>query len=505
MAVVAVSAGDSGGLSERLRVLILQAHGATAWEVEMDGDVESVRYAVECAGIEARCTPAWHHGVHHVRASVDSNAAAVLQDAWTAPLSLRMQAMVEGRRLCIVRERGEHAVVEVETGASGELPAAMAALVGGAELPRPARPDASRLPLAMVLAMRRLSRIPPRFALAVSAAAVLLAAVVAVLLLTLHRAAPVSRSVQPSAEVTLPAISTSLLATDPNSNRLELVGCCESSGSVTVWRWDGDAWTRVAAASTGPPFRRGAAFTWDAHLQEFLYEGGEDASDTWTWDGLNWRHLHPAHNPQPGAAVAVYDAAAGVTVLAVEGASAPGGSSDGLHTQTWTWNGVDWTRIPGIVPFLYGPAAMAYDPVRGVVVLLDEAGGFGDEGSPTWTFDGSAWHGHEGTAGPPWDPSTQLAWDASEKRVVAVLLGDTAFPLRGVNEPAVTWSWDGTHWTQASDGAAPESPGRLVAWSGRLLFITDSQQQGAMPDFWLRLAGGWQDHESGAGLAHPAG
>jgi len=82
-----------------------------------------------------------------------------------------------------------------------------------------------------------------------------------------------------------------------------------------------------------------------------------------------------------------YDAARRVTVLF-------GGWDGSYPTDTWTWDGTNWTRMsPSASPPGRQNGAMAYDAVRHVVVLF---GGwtccvYGGDFSDTWEWDGLNW------------------------------------------------------------------------------------------------------------------
>jgi hypothetical protein len=109
-------------------------------------------------------------------------------------------------------------------------------------------------------------------------------------------------------------------------------------------------------------------------------------SDTWTWDGTDWTQHFPAHSPTPRSGMGMaYDAARGQVVLF-------GGSSEDVVGDTWTWDGTDWTQhTPAHSPTpRYGPG-MAYDAARGQVVLFGAAPGLT---SDTWTWVGTDWTQH---------------------------------------------------------------------------------------------------------------
>lgn len=136
--------------------------------------------------------------------------------------------------------------------------------------------------------------------------------------------------------------------------------------------------------------------------------------------------------------VMAYDSARGATVLF-------GGYVKGGFTvsDTWEWNGMSWTRRPVAGPhFRYDRPAMAYDSVRGVMILV---------GAGTWEWDGvaSEWtlrtnDGPSSRSETEW--ATSMVFDAA--RGVTVHFGAG----RDFNE---TWEWDGTSWIQRMVAGPP--------------------------------------------------
>jgi hypothetical protein len=121
--------------------------------------------------------------------------------------------------------------------------------------------------------------------------------------------------------------------------------------SAGMWRWNGSAWSRIAANGPAPSARVGASF---ASLgDKFVLFGGEGnghqvLQDTWTWDGAAWTQV--ATVGPPGRAFAAMAAIDGGVVLY-------GGWGDVTtieHTlaDTWTWDGASWTQrgVPGPTP-----------------------------------------------------------------------------------------------------------------------------------------------------------
>ncbi|HTL34299.1 MAG TPA: hypothetical protein VL326_14325, partial [Kofleriaceae bacterium] len=116
---------------------------------------------------------------------------------------------------------------------------------------------------------------------------------------------------------------------------------------------------------------------------------------------------------------------------------------------------------PGI-----GHPAMAFDPVRGVVVM---AGADSSQNFSTWEYDGTNWVSKATTTTPIITTST-LAYDAVGHRTLT-------YALDGTSATASTFAWDGATWTdlgktrtgndvtEASLASDPIS-GRIVAIGG---------------------------------------
>jgi hypothetical protein len=205
-----------------------------------------------------------------------------------------------------------------------------------------------------------------------------------------------------------------------------------------LWEWDGVAWSQIVAA--GPPGRRQHAMSYDAQRDALVLFGGSNPywfprGDLWEFMAGLWTPA-VANTPsaRPGAVMS-YDSARETLVLF-------GDSYFYTTTDTWEWNGRDWSlRDEGLTAEY---PAMAYDEARGVTVLLN--------GSRTYEWDGVAWT-LRSSSGPVARQQPTMAYDAA--RGVTVLIG--------VEDPALaydaeTWEWDGSSWTlRAVDGPAPRS------------------------------------------------
>ena len=229
--------------------------------------------------------------------------------------------------------------------------------------------------------------------------------------------------------------------------------CGDTVGCGDTWTWDGRQWSQQQVS--GPPARFAGSMAYDAARGVTVLFGGHcgsvDCGDTWTWDGREWSQQEVSGPPARGDASMAYDAARGVTVL-FGGSGHCGGSS--YCSDTWTWDGRQWSQQEVSGPPARAYASMAYDAARGVTVLF---GGIGcsvycgdSTFSDTWTWDGSQWSQRQ-VSGPPARFGDSMAYDAA--RGVTVLFGGS-----GCGEFSAcgdTWTWDGRQWSQQQVSGPP--------------------------------------------------
>ena len=186
------------------------------------------------------------------------------------------------------------------------------------------------------------------------------------------------------------------------------------------------------------------------------------SNDTWTWDGTTWTKQQPAVTPPPRAnARMAYDAVRGVVVLF------GGNNADGDPLgDTWTWDGHNWTKHATVpAPPARDEASLAFDPAVGKVVMFGgevQAGINSRYYGDTWLWDGHSWEQATNEASPPARHDAAMVFD--QARGVLLLYGGTAEP----NERAAaagagadlndTWTWDGKTWTQVASGPSVGNP-----------------------------------------------
>ncbi len=202
--------------------------------------------------------------------------------------------------------------------------------------------------------------------------------------------------------------------------------------SDATYSYNGTTWT-LKNPATKPPRLYFPAMCYDPVRDKTIMFGGallggtqseaDGSGSTWSWDGTTWTMLNPATNPAPRRDhKMVWDSDRQVIVMF-------GSVFDG---ETWEWNGTDWTQKatgPSMTQF-----DMVYDPVRQEIIVHGNPWSFG--APETWRYKSDTWTQLTPTTMPP-KTSYDMVWDPAGNRI-----------LNLVGFPQVTWSWDGTNWTQ---------------------------------------------------------
>jgi len=167
---------------------------------------------------------------------------------------------------------------------------------------------------------------------------------------------------------------------------------------------------------------------------------------TWIWDGGNWTKKSPQTSPPPrDSQVMAYDPVRGQVVLF------GGDDSNGFPLgDTWTWDGTTWTQqTTKVAPAPRMLATMVFDSARGQMVLFGGYDGNGKLLNDTWVWNGTAWSQKAPSASPPARSDAMMAYDSLHNQTV--LFGGYSFTTL-FND---TWVWDGTTWTMKTPKSAP--------------------------------------------------
>ncbi len=143
------------------------------------------------------------------------------------------------------------------------------------------------------------------------------------------------------------------------------------------------------------------AFAYDCSRREVVTFGGSTESlqpkfsnETWLWRQGKWIQAHPSHSPPARASALIgYDPAEHIVVL-VGGGSGYVGNERIYLSDTWAWDGADWSQQLGpaaaspsrvkqpALDSLLQDAFAYYPPMRGMVLT-------GLDG--TWLFRAGSW------------------------------------------------------------------------------------------------------------------
>lgn len=203
-----------------------------------------------------------------------------------------------------------------------------------------------------------------------------------------------------------------------------------------LWEWDGSTWRKLVTP-TSPPERQqhGAAALGNSLLifggLRYAFGGNTLLGDTWLWNGQAWTELQgPAPSARLGSALATL----GNRIILFGGAG---------YDDLWEWTGTTWNPLPAAVPRPSARSGAAMINTGGKLLLFGgvNSAGFSEE---TWEFDGVSWT-RLGTVGPFISPS--LAFFQNQPLLIGGKDRVRGTPLSSV------WRWSGTAWTRLTDDA----------------------------------------------------
>ncbi len=354
--------------------------------------------------------------------------------------------------------------------------------------------------------------------------------------------------------------SGSRIEFDPIRSSMVMYG--GQSWSEETWEFNGTRWNEVDPPHK-PSARSGYASTWDARTNRvMIFGGGNDAGekfgDTWFYDGVDWTYVtpDPYYPPDLGGHNMAYDPSSQITVLY------GGVESSYMSTETYLWDGQTWfgyslspnpgqisvhcmayiadhdgivlyggrkwdgpayfndkmwvfrnqtwnELTPPVVPGPRAGAEMAYDSIRGKLVLF--GGVSADYNDPpyqewedeTWEYDGSTWYQVFPDHHPPGLWGFGMAFDSC--RGVTVLFGGCA--ENGYYDK--TWEYTGVDWTRiepATTNPARRKDLRLAFDHRRCRVVMHGGVQNLKPGFdetWEWDGYDWYLIEPNGGRAAP--
>jgi hypothetical protein len=241
-------------------------------------------------------------------------------------------------------------------------------------------------------------------------------------------------------------------------------------------------------ATNGPAARSGQAMTYDDARGVTVLFGGwhtngtgggglsafETFGDIWEWNGAQWSQRQaysatngwtfspitgwrPSYSGRPVARTQhnfVFDNRRNRFVLFGGQALTPEASPQQIILRdTWEWDGANWFFLTTNGPAPRINAAMAFDPGRGVSVMM---GGFVNGVDPTsgsiWEWDGTNWQSRFAANGPTAAYSQDTGGLAYDSFHGATIFG----PSVGETYGWTFRSWDGANWATLFDNFVPQ-------------------------------------------------
>jgi hypothetical protein len=208
------------------------------------------------------------------------------------------------------------------------------------------------------------------------------------------------------------------------------------------------------------------------HSPNVYGNGGVALARTWTWDGTDFSaEPGTGSGPYSSESEMAFDRRNGVVVLWDHGCSRLvmgfTGGCQARVDRTWTWNGRAWSAAPpNRSPKAVGQGAMFYDGRLGQVVYLNRLG-------QGWAWSASAWRPLAIGAAPQLAEPGSVAGPA---RLLVAAGYDEGRGLLVLALPAVTWTWDGSRWSQVEGGidlndGEPDPNAVYDAARGQLVYL----------------------------------
>lgn len=264
-----------------------------------------------------------------------------------------------------------------------------------------------------------------------------------------------------------------------------------SSGGGTAGTGGGNSvlhrnWRQIQPATT-PPARYNHAVAYDEARQRVVLYGGQEQqtgsllTDTWEWDGTDWSLSATSGLQGHGFAELFYDSQMHHVI--------------GLDDFIWQWDGTTWTRVATVTsPRLL--AAASYDSDRSRYVVF---GGIDSSAvtNDAWEWNRVSWVQRTGGPSPGPRYGQISAYDAVRK--VTVVFGGVK-SLSSLQFWGDTWTWDGTSWSERFGATAPASRAfhTMVYDSDHALVLVIggmSSTGSALSDVWAWNGTSWAQEE----------
>lgn len=296
-----------------------------------------------------------------------------------------------------------------------------------------------------------------------------------------------------------PVLARPAIAYDKARAQVILFGDRNGSPISETWEWSASTGWKQLDPSHSPPGRADASMAYDEATQSIVLYGGElvgaaaiALTDTWTWDGADWTQQNPAKSPPAVVFASLAYSPLTQTVLAILD------NDTAAKTETWQWNGTTWSQLqPATSPkYAKQGAGMAFSGAAEVMVLFGTVYGLGlpPAEASTWTYSAGTWTGHAAKASDP-KPRMQPGM-APEPNGGVILFGGGG---SGFTAYAETWAWAGA-WQKKAASPAPSKRTRplmafdegcqlVLLYGGELQ--SSSNSNGQYSDTWAWNGQAW--------------
>lgn len=199
---------------------------------------------------------------------------------------------------------------------------------------------------------------------------------------------------------------------------------------------------------------------------------------TWEYDGINWYTVATADSPPSSSNFGTlrfemaYDSNLQKCVIY-------GGSYFG-QSQTWEYDGINWTPGGGATGVYYGHS-MTFDPILGCILQYGGGDNGGSATSGTYKYESGTWVQLSPTNNPG-NISTNGNKMCYDTELGKVVLYDGGTQV---------WHWDGINWTQANISGTPPNVESRVMYDpthGGLIVMPGSY---STFDTWLLTGSAW--------------
>lgn len=301
-----------------------------------------------------------------------------------------------------------------------------------------------------------------------------------------------------------PARSAQAMAYDSTRGRVMMFGGRKEATQLRTtfsllddtWVWENGDWRQLETA-TRPPARTFAAMTYDRDRDRMILFGGyrfaadnrtlEPLSDTWEFDGTDWRQV-ASGSPEVDKPLLAYDAARRQTIMLA--------LDETLKTLMYRWDPASsaWQSVsPANLPSCVNEGQLAYQSHNQRLIV---AGGVcaDTQAIETWEWDGTNWTKLE-TNGVPLVTGATAAYDPAGRRLIRYG-GQSAFGTESYTYVLYEQEWTFTH---ISGTPPPRSlfvfkrdPVREALWVvGGLSEFSVGTSISYVTDHWKYAAGEW--------------